>query len=450
MELDQRYQSHVVSAEEAVRKIKSGDRVFLTGNCSVPQTLLAALVNYAPELKDVEIAQALSIGPADYVSPEMQGHLRVNTMFVSPNVRKAVQEARADFTPVLLSEFTLLFKYSYLPLDVALVHVSQPDNYGFCSFGLEVGLTKTPAESAKMIIAEVNQQMPRTLGDSFIHISKLDYIVPVDYPLTEMPMGNGETNQIIERIASHIAELIPDGATMQMGIGAIPDAVLKYLFEKKNLGVHSELFSDGVIDLVEAGVLTNANKTLHPGKIIAGFILGTKRLYDWVDDNPLIELHPTEYVNDPFVIAQNERMVAINSALEIDLTGQVCADSIGPKIYSGVGGQLDFIYGASRAKSGVPIIALPSTAREFSRIVPMLKQGAGVVTSRNHVRYVVTEYGIADLYGQTIRQRAKALINIAHPQFREKLTHQAKELNYIYCQLFSLKISNLKRSLQLR
>ena len=218
---------------------------------------------------------------------------------------------------------------------------------------------------------------------------------------------------------------------MQMGIGAIPDAVLKYLFEKKNLGVHSELFSDGVIDLVEAGVLTNANKTLHPGKIIAGFILGTKRLYDWVDDNPLIELHPTEYVNDPFVIAQNERMVAINSALEIDLTGQVCADSIGPKIYSGVGGQLDFIYGASRAKSGVPIIALPSTAREFSRIVPMLKQGAGVVTSRNHVRYVVTEYGIADLYGQTIRQRAKALINIAHPQFREKLTHQAKELNYI-------------------
>ena len=431
MELDQRYQSHVVSAEEAVRKIKSGDRVFLTGNCSVPQTLLAALVNYAPELKDVEIAQALSIGPADYVSPEMQGHLRVNTMFVSPNVREAVQEARADFTPVLLSEFTLLFKYSYLPLDVALVHVSQPDNYGFCSFGLEVGLTKTPAESAKMIIAEVNQQMPRTLGDSFIHISKLDYIVPVDYPLTEMPMGNGETNQIIERIASHIAELIPDGATMQMGIGAIPDAVLKYLFEKKNLGVHSELFSDGVIDLVEAGVLTNANKTLHPGKIIAGFILGTKRLYDWVDDNPLIELHPTEYVNDPFVIAQNERMVAINSALEIDLTGQVCADSIGPKIYSGVGGQLDFIYGASRAKSGVPIIALPSTAREFSRIVPMLKQGAGVVTSRNHVRYVVTEYGIADLYGQTIRQRAKALINIAHPQFREKLTHQAKELNYI-------------------
>ncbi len=431
MELNQRYRSHIVSADEAVRKIKSGNRVFLTGNCSVPQTLLAALVDYAPELQDVEITQALSIGPADYVSPEMQGHLRVNTMFVSPNVRKAVQTGRADFTPVLLSEFTLLFKRDHLPLDVALIHVSQPDNYGFCSFGLEVGLTKTPAESAKMIIAEVNQQMPRTLGDSFIHVSKLDYIVPVDYPLTEMPMGDGEANQVIEKIASHIAELIPDSATMQMGIGAIPDAVLKYLFEKKDLGVHSELFSDGVIDLVEAGVLTNANKTLHPGKIIAGFILGTRRLYEWVDDNPLIELHPTEYVNDPFVIAQNERMVAINSAIEIDLTGQVCADSIGPKIYSGVGGQMDFIYGASRAKNGVPIIALPSTAKQFSRIVPMLKQGAGVVTSRNHVRYVVTEYGIADLYGKTIRQRAKALINIAHPQFRQELTHQANELNYI-------------------
>jgi len=416
MELNQRYRSHIVSADEAVRKIKSGNRVFLTGNCSVPQTLLAALVDYAPELQDVEITQALSIGPADYVSPEMQGHLRVNTMFVSPNVRKAVQTGRADFTPVLLSEFTLLFKRDHLPLDVALIHVSQPDNYGFCSFGLEVGLTKTPAESAKMIIAEVNQQMPRTLGDSFIHVSKLDYIVPVDYPLTEMPMGDGEANQVIEKIASHIAELIPDSATMQMGIGAIPDAVLKYLFEKKDLGVHSELFSDGVIDLVEAGVLTNANKTLHPGKIIAGFILGTRRLYEWVDDNPLIELHPTEY---------------INSAIEIDLTGQVCADSIGPKIYSGVGGQMDFIYGASRAKNGVPIIALPSTAKQFSRIVPMLKQGAGVVTSRNHVRYVVTEYGIADLYGKTIRQRAKALINIAHPQFRQELTHQANELNYI-------------------
>lgn len=424
------YQSRIVSVEDAVRVVKSGDRVFLTGNCSVPQKLLAGLVDYAPELEDVEIAQALSVGPADYVGPEMEGHIKVNTMFISHNIRNAVQEGRADFTPVLLSEFTLLFKEGYLPLDIALVHLSPPDNYGFCSFGVEVGLTKSPTESAKVIIAEINQQMPRTLGDSFIHVNKLDYIVPVDYPLTEMAMG-GETSEVIEQIAMNIVELIPDGATMQMGIGAIPDAVLKFLFEKKDLGVHTELFSDGVIDLVEEGVLTNARKTLHPGKIIAGFILGTKRLYDWVDDNPLIELHPTEYVNDPFVIAQNERMVAINSAIEIDLTGQVCADSIGPKLYSGVGGQLDFIYGASRAKDGVPIIALPSTAKHFSRIVPMLKQGAGVVTTRNHVRYVVTEYGVADLYGKSIRQRANALIRIAHPEFREDLSRQARELNYI-------------------
>ncbi len=424
------YESRIVSVEDAVRVIRSGNRVFLTGNCSVPQELLAALVDYAPKLEDVEIVQALSVGPADYVSPAMENHLKVNTMFISHNIRHAVQEGRADFTPVMLSEFTLLFREGHLPLDIALVHLSPPDNYGFCSFGVEVGLTKSPAESARVIVAEVNQQMPRTLGDSFIHVSKLDYIVPVDYPLTEMAMG-GESSEVIERIAKNIVKLIPDGATMQMGIGAIPDAVLQYLFEKKDLGVHTELFSDGVIDLVDAGVLTNARKTLHPGKIIAGFILGTKRLYDWVDDNPLIELHPTEYVNDPFVIAQNDRMVAINSAIEIDLTGQVCADSIGPKLYSGVGGQLDFIYGASRAKEGVPIIALPSTAKQFSRIVPMLKQGAGVVTTRNHVRYVVTEYGVSDLYGKSIRERATGLINIAHPEFREDLTRQARALNYI-------------------
>ncbi|HEY5571998.1 MAG TPA: acetyl-CoA hydrolase/transferase C-terminal domain-containing protein [Anaerolineales bacterium] len=431
MDFKKLYQSRVVTAEEAVRKINSGDRVFLTGNCSVPQKVLSALVDYAPHLQNVEVVQALSVGPADYVSPDMAGHLRVNTMFVSSNIREAVQAGRADFTPVLLSEFTLLFKNNYLPLDVALVHLSPPDNYGFCSFGVEVGLTKTPAESARIIIAEVNQQMPRTLGDSFIHISNVDYIVPVDYSLVEMPMAGNDSSEVIDRIAGHVAELIPDGATIQMGIGAIPDTMLKYLYEKKDLGIHTELFSDGVIDLVEAGVLTNARKTLHPGKIIAGFILGTKRLYDWVDDNPLIELHPTEYVNDPFVIAQNENMVAVNSAIEVDLTGQVCADSIGPKIYSGVGGQLDFIYGASRSKGGIPIIALPSTARQFSRIVPMLKTGAGVVTTRNHVRYIVTEYGIADLYGKTIRQRAHDLINIAHPEFRDNLMRQAGELHYI-------------------
>jgi acetyl-CoA hydrolase len=430
------YQSKIVSAEEAVRAIKSGNRIFMTGNVSVPKIVLAALVEYAPSLKDVEICQALSVGPAEYVDPAMEGHLRVNTMFISANIRKAVQEGRVDFTPVMLSEFPLLFKNGFLPVDVAMIHLSPPDEHGFCSLGVEVGLTKSPAESAKIIIAEVNEQMPRTLGDSFIHVNRLNYIVPVNYPIPELPMGDEGPSDVIEKIAGFIAELIPDGATMQLGIGAIPDAVLKYLYHKKDLGVHSELFSEGVIDLVDAGVLTNARKSLHPGKIVAGFILGTKRLYDWVDDNALIEFHRTEYVNDPFVIAQNERMVAINSAIEVDLTGQVCADSIGPKLYSGVGGQLDFIYGASRSKGGVPIIALPSSTTlhnrtPISRIVAMLKQGAGVVTTRNHVRYIITEYGVADLYGKSIRQRANALIKVAHPDFRADLEKQAKELNYI-------------------
>lgn len=427
----QTYNSRIITPHEAAQKIKSGQRIFLTGNCSVPQQVLSALVDYAPNLENVEICQALTVGPADYVAQEMAGHLRVNTMFISANIRQAVHEGRADFTPVLLSEFPLLFKEKVLPIDVALIHVSPPDEHGFCSFGIEVGLTKSAAGSAKTIVAEVNQCMPRTLGDSFIHVSKLDYVVPVDYALPELPMAGSGSSEVTEKIAQNIAELIPDGATMQMGIGAIPDAVLNYLYDKKDLGIHTELFSDGIIELVEAGVLTNARKTLHQGKIIAGFLLGTSRLYDWVDDNPLIELHPTEYVNDPFVIAQNERMVAINSAIEIDLTGQVCADSIGPKLYSGVGGQLDFIYGASRSKGGVPIIALPSTAKDYSRIVATLKPGAGVDTTRNHVRYIVTEYGTADLYGKTIRQRALSLIEISHPSFREELTKRAKELHYI-------------------
>jgi 4-hydroxybutyrate CoA-transferase len=430
------YKDRIMTADEAVEAVQSGNRLFLTGNVSVPYQLLDALVKRAPKLQDVEICQALTVGAPAYVGPEMEGHLRVNTMFISGNIRRAVHEGRADFTPVLLSEFPLLFKNGHLPLDVALIHVSLPDEHGFCSLGVEVGLTKTPAETAKIVIAEVNEQMPRTLGDAFIHVSRLNYIVPVSYPIAEMPMGDGNPSPEIESMAAYIADLIPDGATMQMGIGAVPDAVLKYLYDKKDLGVHTELFSDGVIDLVEAGVLTNAAKTLHQGKIVAGFVLGTKRLYDWVDDNPLIEMRRTEYVNDPFVVAQNDKMVAINSAIEIDLTGQVCADSIGPKLYSGVGGQLDFIYGASRSKGGVPIIALPSdtttsSGKRFSRITGMLKHGAGVVTTRNHVRYVVTEHGVADLYGKTIRQRAQALINIAHPDFRADLKKEARELNYL-------------------
>jgi acetyl-CoA hydrolase len=429
------YDSRVCSAEEAVRVIKSNQRVFMTGNVSVPQKLLAALVSYAPEVNNVEICQALSIAPSDYVKPEMEGHLRVNTLFISANVRKAVQEARADFTPVLLSEFTLLFKNGILPVDVAMIHVSPPDEHGFCSLGVEVGLSKSPAEAAKIIIAEVNEQMPRTLGDAFIHVSRLTHVVPVNYPVVEMPQG-GEGDELSKKIAGYIAELIPDGATMQLGIGSIPDAVLNYLDEKKDLGIHSEMFSDGVVRLVEKGVINNSRKTIHSGKIVVGFVLGTQKLYRWVHDNPLCEFHRQEYVNDPFVIAQNDRQVAINSAIEVDLTGQGCADSIGHKFFSGVGGQLDFIYGAARSKGGVPIIAMPSTTLMkdgtlVSKIVPMLKQGAGVVTGRNHMHYVVTEYGVADVYGKTIRQRVESLISIAHPDFRVDLRKQAKILQWI-------------------
>lgn len=430
------YQSRIRSAEEAIAVVESNQRIFLSGNASMPQVLTAALVKRAPALCNVEICQALTIGSADYVARVMGPHLRVNTLFISHNVRAAVHEGRADFTPVLLSELPLLFKHGHLPVDVALIHVSPPDEHGYCSLGVEVGLTKSPAESAKIIIAEVNPRMPRTLGDSFIHVSRIDHLVPVDYPVQEMAMVGESSPEIIQQIARNMVDLIPDGATLQLGIGAIPDALLKFLANKKDLGIHSELFSDGVIDLVENGVLTGARKTLHPGKIVAGFVLGTQRLYQWIHDNPLIELHPTEYVNDPFVIAQHERMVAVNSALEVDLTGQVCADSIGTKFYSGVGGQLDFIYGASRAKGGVPIMALPSTARGsdgacINRIVTTLKPGAGVTLTRNHVHYVVTEYGVAQLYGKSIRQRAQALINIAHPQFREQLMREARALHYL-------------------
>ena len=430
------YNSRLTTPEEAVKAVSSGDRLFLTGNASVPLQLLAALVKRAPELENVEICHPLTICPSDYVAPEMVGHLRVNSMFISANVRKAVNEGRADFTPVMLSEFPLLFKNGLLPVDVAFIHVSPPEQNGFCSMGAESGLTISAAEVAKIVVAQVNKQMPRTLGDTKMHIDRMHHIVQVNCPLTEMAMGDDLDRDVVEKIAAHISDLIPDGATMQLGIGAIPNAVLKYLMGKKDLGIHSELISDGVIELVEAGVLTSARKSIHPGKIIAGFLLGTKRLYDWVDNNPLVELHRTEYVNDPFVVAQNDRMVAINSALEIDLTGQVCADSIGPKMYSAVGGQLDFIFGASRSKGGVPIIAMPSTSTlrdgtVVSKIVPMLKQGAGVVTSRNHVHFIVTEFGVASLYGKSVRQRAEALIGIADPRFREDITAKARELHYL-------------------
>lgn len=420
----------IQDAEEVVGSIESGQRVYIGGGCGVPITLLNALVDRASELRDVELIHMLTAGDDPTTAPEFRDSFRHNALFIGHNVRRAVAEGRADFTPVFLSEIPRLFR-TELPLDVALIQVSPPDEHGFCSLGVEVGCTITAARLANTVIAEVNQQMPRTLGESFIHVSRLDYAIETDRPLRELSMG--APDPISDQIGAHIADLIPDGATLQLGIGAIPNAVLRRLHGKRHLGIHTELFSDGVIDLVEAGVIDGEHKTLHQGKLIAGFLLGTRRLFDWVDDNAMVELHPTEYVNDPFVVAQQRRMVAVNGALQVDLTGQVCADSIGPMLYSGAGGQVDFIRGAARSEGGLPIIALPATAKNWtiSRIVPELESGSGVVTSRYDVHYIVTEYGVAQLFGRTLNERVKALIAVAHPKFRDELTFAARQHGYL-------------------
>jgi 4-hydroxybutyrate CoA-transferase len=425
------YRRKITDVDSALTCIESGNRVYLGGGAGVPVTLIQGLTRRAAAVRDVEITHVLTFAEAPYVDPEFTDAFRHNALFIGQPVRRAVQEGRADFTPVFLSEIPALFRNGTLPIDVALISLSPPDVHGFCSFGVEVGTTKPAAESARVIVAEINRKMPRTLGDSFIHVSRLQHIVEADYPLPAAPQGGGTETHL--RIGQNIAEMIPHGATLQMGIGSIPDAVLAQLSHHQDLGVHTELFSDGVIDLVEAGVITCARKTFHPGKIVAGFLFGSQRLYEFVHNNPIVELHPTHYVNDPFNIAQNEMMVAINSAIEVDLTGQVCADSLGPRLYSGAGGQVDFIRGAARSKGGLPIVAFLSTAKNdaISRIVPTLTPGAGVVTTRNDVHYVVTEYGVASLHGQTVRQRARALIDIAHPEFRAELTRTARELGYL-------------------
>lgn len=425
------YHSKQTTAEEAVKVIQSGDNVFIPISSGAPQKLIPAMVERGPDLEDVKVLHFSTLGPATYTDPKYEGHFRHIALFIGGNVRQAVNEGRADYVPVFYHEAPALFKKGVYELDVAMIHVSPPDEHGFCSYGVAVDATKPAAESAKIVIAEVNPNMPRTLGDSFIHVRNIDYIVPTDYPLEEYPAA--EFTATHAKIAEHIAGLIDDGATVQLGIGAIPEAVLTYLDDKSDLGVHTEMFSDGLIDLIDRGIVTCAKKTLHPGKIIATFLMGSRELYDFVDNNPLIEFRPVHYVNDPFVIAQNNDMVAINSALQVDFTGQICADSIGHKFYSGFGGQLDFIRGAAHSEGGKPIIALPATARngEVSRIVPALYEGGGVVTTRADVHYVVTEYGVANLHGRTIRERVKALIGIAAPQFRDELTENAKELHYI-------------------
>jgi acetyl-CoA hydrolase len=426
------FRRRVTTAEEAVKSISSGNVVWIHPGCNTPMRLIDAMVARAPELEDVQVIHLLTLSEAPYTDPGMEPHFRHRAMFAGANVRAAVNEGRADFVPIHLHEVPRLITSGMVEVDVAMLHISPPDEHGFCSYGVGVDATKAAAEHARVVIALVNQQMPRALGDSFVHVSKLTHVVEVDEPVLELPMTT-EISETSRKIGESIASLIPDGATLQMGIGEIPDAVLPNLEDKKHLGVHTEMFSDGLVELFEMGVVTNERKTLHRGKIVTSFVIGTRRAFDFVDNNPFMEFHPNEYVNDPFIVAQNQKMVAINSALAIDLTGQVCADSIGTQIYSGFGGQVDFIRGASRSEGGIPVIAVPSTARggKISRIVDTLLPGSGVVTSRADVHYVVTEYGIANLHGKSIRERARQLIDISHPDFRDELEAAARKRNLV-------------------
>jgi 4-hydroxybutyrate CoA-transferase len=431
------YKSKLSTAEEAVKCIKSNDTVAIHPGCAVPVMLVDAMVRRKDELENVTVCHILTIGEAPYTNPGMEKHFRHKAFFIGANARQSVNEGRSDYIPVFLSEVPLLFSRGLVPIDVSLIQVSPPDEHGFCSYGIGVDIAKPATECAKIVVALINKQMPRTLGDSFIHINKIKYCVECDIPLNEYkPQKEASTTkeeEVFQKIGHNIADIIEDDSTLQMGIGAIPDAVLSYLTNKRNLGIHTEMFSDGLIKLVEDGVITNEKKTLHKGKMVVSFILGTKKLFDFVHNNPIIEFHPSHYVNDPFIIAQNNKMIAINSALQVDLTGQVCADSIGTRLFSGFGGQLDFMRGAARSEGGKPIIALPSSAKNetLSRITPMLIPGSGVTTTRGDIHYVVTEYGVAYLYGKTVRERAIALINIAHPIFRDELTKFAKENKYI-------------------
>ena len=416
----------LVSAAEAVSVLTSRCRVFVHTAAAAPQRLVAAMTERAPELRHVEVCHLHTEGPAPYVAPEARESFSVRSFFVGANVRAAVASGEADYVPVFLSEVPALFRRGVLPLDVALVQVSPPDAHGLCSLGVSVDASLEAVRHARHVVAEVNPRMPRTHGDGFVHVDDIDFGVEVDAALPEAPRP--VLTDVERAIGRHCAGLVEDGATLQMGIGAIPDAVLAALGGHRGLGVHTEVFSDGVIDLVEAGVITGEHKTSHPGKLVGSFLMGTRRLYDFVDDNPSVATLVASYVNDTAVIRRNPKVTAINSALEVDLTGQVAADSIGTRQFSGVGGQMDFIRGASLSSGGRPIIALPSaTRRGESRIVPVLRPGASVVTTRAHVQVVVTEYGVADLYGKGLRERARALIEVAHPDHREALERAAHE-----------------------
>lgn len=424
MQWEKQYQEKRTTAEEAVKHIPSGSRVVVGHACSEPAELVKAMVANKAQYSGVEIVHMVAMGSGDYAKPGMEAHFTHNAIFVGGCTREAVNASRADYTPCFFSEVPRLFREGCMPVDVALVQLSKPDENGYCSFGLSCDYTKPAAECAGLVIAEINEQMPYTLGDSLIHVSKLDFIVETDYAPVEL--SPPKIGDVEKAIGEHCAGLVEDGSTLQLGIGAIPDAVLLFLKDKKDLGIHSEMFSDGVVELVEAGVINNRKKTLHKDKMIVTFLMGTKRLYDFVDHNPAVELHPVDYVNNPCVIMQNENMVSINSCIQVDLMGQVVSDSIGLRQFSGVGGQVDYVRGVSMAKGGKSIIAMPSTASKgtVSRIVPLIDEGSAVTTSRNDVHYVVTEFGAADLRGKTLKERGRALIGIAHPDFRKGLIEE--------------------------
>ncbi len=426
-----KYTDLISTPDEAVARIKPGHRVFIGTGCAEPLELVKALTARSRELADTEIVHLLTMGDAPYAHKDLSQCFRVNSFFIAENVRGIIQEGVGDYNPIFLSDIPKLFSSGQLPLDAALIQVTPPDERGMCSFGISVDIVKSAAENASLVIAQVNPRMPRTLGDSFIHVQDLDILVPVDTPLLEMKPP--EPDSVTMKIGEFVAALVEDNATVEMGIGRIPQAVLDHLKGKKDIGIHTEMFTDRIIDLIETNVITGARKTLDRGKIVASFCMGTRKLYDYINNNPAFSFHPTEYVNDSFIISRQHKQVAINVALEIDLTGQVCADSLGTKFYSGIGGQVDFNRGAARSKGGKAIIALPSTAAKgkTSRIVTRLSPGAGVVTTRGDVHYVVTEYGVAYLHGKSVQERAIALISIAHPDYRAQLLKEAIEAKYI-------------------
>lgn len=426
-----RYPDRVGTLESAIRAIRPGQRVLVGSGAAEPSRLVEALVEHGTHLSGNEIVHLLTLGPAPYVDPGLQHRFRHTAFFIGRNVREAVGEGRADFMPVFLSEIPSLITMKRVPIDVAIIQVSPPDRHGYVSLGVSVDIVRAAVETASLVLAEVNPQMPRTPGDSFLHVSRIAQLVAVDYPLPEL--GADKADEATLAIGRNVAALVPDGATIQTGIGSIPDAVLAALRDKNDLGVHTEMFSDRVMELTELGVINGSRKTLRRGKIVSSFVIGSHQLYAWIHDNPAVEMRPSDFTNDPFQIARHDNMVAINSALAVDLTGQVAADTLKGRFFSGIGGQVDFIRGAARSKGGKPIIALPATAKggTVSRICVGLEEGAGVVTSRGDVHFVVTEFGVADLWGRNIRQRAEALIEIAHPDFRGDLRAQAAGRKYL-------------------